>query len=382
MPIDRRLIANFDWPLLGLTLLVPAFGLVVLYSAGYDSESTVHFFDWLPLEFHSQAFARQFVFIGVGFVAMLAALMLTPQFIQKYAYLFYALCVILLVLVAQFGVVVNGSRRWLDLGPFNIQASEVVKLGVIFALARFLSRHLPPKHGYGIKGLAGPAILVILPMALIMLQPDLGSALVVGAVGFCMLFFTGIRLRVLVAASLIGIFAILPAYTLLLHDYQKKRIQVLFDPEADPKGSGYHITQSKIAVGSGSLLGKGFLRGTQTQLQFLPEHTTDFIFSVLAEEWGFVGCISVLLLYLLLLIRLLRAVQRTRDLFSCLLVFGVTARVFCNMIINIGMVVGLLPVVGIPLPLFSYGGSSIVSFMFSIGIVLGVGMRRFAHMRP
>ena len=381
MAIDRRLFANFDWALLGLTMLIPLCGLVVLYSAGFDAENPVQYFSWLPIVFDSEAFAKQFVFIGVGFLALVAALTISPQFIQKYAYVFYALCIVLLVLVAKFGIVVNGSRRWLNLGPVNLQAAEVVKLGVIFAMARFLSRRPPPPKGYGVFRLISPSMVILLPMALIMLQPDLGSALIVGAVGFSMVLFMGVRLRVLVTVVLIAVFAVVPAYTFLLHDYQKKRIQVLFNPEADPKGSGYHITQSKIAVGSGSVFGKGFLHGTQTQLQFLPEHTTDFIFSVLAEEWGFAGCIAVLAIYLMLLARLLQVAQRTRDLFSCLLVFGVTARLFCNVAINVGMVVGLLPVVGIPLPLFSYGGSSIVSFMFSIGIVLAVAMRRFAHMR-
>ena len=275
----------------------------------------------------------------------------------------------------------NGSRRWLSLGPINIQASEVVKLGIILAFSRFLSRHPPSRFGYGLVSLLFPGFLLLLPMGLIMLQPDLGSALIVGSVGACMLLFMGVRLRILIPLVVIAVFAVVPAYSYLLHDYQKRRIEVLFNPEADPKGSGYHITQSKIAVGSGKLLGKGFLNGTQTQLQFLPEHTTDFVFSVLAEEWGFIGCLGVLMLYLLLLIRLLQLVQRTRDLFSCLIIFGIASRVFCNVVINVGMVVGLLPVVGIPLPLFSYGGSSTVSLMFSIGIVLGIGMRRFAYMR-
>ncbi len=380
MAIDRRVFANFDWPLLGLTMLVPVSGLIVLYSAGYNPEAPIEL-DWLPIVFYSQAFVKQFIFIGIGLLVLIGALLIPPQFLQKYAYIFYILCLILLVLVAKFGVVVNGARRWLDLGPVHLQASEVMKLGVIFALARYLSRRPPPKKGYGLGGLFGPGFLVLLPMALIMLQPDLGSALVVGSVGACMILFMGVRIRVLTILILLGVFAVIPSYTFLLHDYQKRRIEVLFNPEADPKGSGYHITQSKIAVGSGALVGKGFLSGTQTQLQFLPEHTTDFIFSVLAEEWGFLGCMSILFLYLLLLARLLQIVQRTRDLFSCLLVFGVTARLFCNMTINVGMVVGLLPVVGIPLPLFSYGGSSIVSFMFSIGLILGVAMRRFAHMR-
>ncbi|NMC62456.1 MAG: rod shape-determining protein RodA [SAR324 cluster bacterium] len=381
MPIDRRLFSHFDWPLFGLALLIPLSGLLVLYSAGYDPDKTISVISWMSLELHSEDFAKQLLFIGISLIALILALAIPPSVVQKYAYLFYIVCMVLLLLVAEFGIVVNGSRRWLSLGRVNLQASEVVKLGIIFAFARFLSRHPPPREGYGFISLLFPSFLLLLPMGLIMLQPDLGSAIVVGSVGACMLLFMGVRLRVLIPLVVIAVFAIIPAYSYVLHDYQKRRIEVLFNPDADPKGSGYHITQSKIAVGSGKLLGKGFLNGTQTQLQFLPEHTTDFVFSVLAEEWGFVGCISVLMLYMLLLTRLLQLAQRTRDLFSCLLIFGVASRIFCNVVINVSMVVGLLPVVGIPLPLFSYGGSSIVSLMFSIGIVLGIGMRRFAYMR-
>jgi rod shape determining protein RodA len=166
-----------------------------------------------------------------------------------------------------------------------------------------------------------------------------------------------------------------------LHAYQQRRVMVLFDPEADPKGSGYHINQSKIAVGSGQVFGKGYFNGTQTQLEFLPEHTTDFIFSVLAEEWGFVGCMTVVLVYFAFLMRMLRVVQRSKDLFQALVAFGVTAWFFFHVFINIGMVVGILPVVGIPLPLFSYGGSALLSGLFGIGIVLGLAMRRLTYGR-
>jgi rod shape determining protein RodA len=220
-----------------------------------------------------------------------------------------------------------------------------------------------------------PFLIFLIPMGLIMKQPDLGTALSIGAIGFSMVLFSGVNVRSLLLLIGIGLSALYPAW-LNLHDYQKRRLLVLVDPEADPLGSGYHILQSKIAVGSGQLFGKGFLQGTQTQLQFLPEHSTDFIFSVLAEEWGFIGCLFVLALYLLLLYKLSRVVTKCRDSFSMFLVVGMIAYIYCHVMINIGMVIGLLPVVGIPLPLFSYGGSSLLSNMMAIGIALGVSVRR------
>jgi rod shape determining protein RodA len=221
--------------------------------------------------------------------------------------------------------------------------------------------------------------MILIPMALIARQPDLGSALSVGAAGFSMLLFAGIRWKTLVVMALVVGVAVVPAWN-SLHSYQQRRVIALFDPEADPLGSGYHITQSKIAVGSGSAFGKGFLKGTQTQLEFLPEHTTDFIFSVLAEEWGFVGCVMILLLYFSFLYRLALVVLRSKDFFTCLVSFGVAGLIFFHTVVNVGMVVGILPVVGITMPLFSYGGSSLLSFMILVGVSLGISMRRFTFM--
>ena len=248
-------------------------------------------------------------------------------------------------------------------------------MGVILILARYLSKRPPPPGGYGFRQLIVPLLIIGLPMGLIIRQPDLGTALVVGGVGMMMLLFVGIRPKVLLIAASVVMLAAYPVWH-VLHPYQQRRVIALIDPDADPLGSGYHIIQSKIAVGSGSLFGKGYLQGTQTQLEFLPEHTTDFVFSVLAEEWGFVGCFVVICLYLVFLNRLLRVVQRSRDAFTALLTFGVVSKIFFHAAVNIGMVVGLLPVVGIPLPLFSYGGSSMIATMFSVGLVLGVSMRR------
>ncbi len=217
-------------------------------------------------------------------------------------------------------------------------------------------------------------------MALIMKQPDLGTSLAVGGIGFMMVVFMGIRRKALISMLFSGLAIIVFAWN-WLHPYQQRRVKVLFDPEADRLGAGYQIIQSKIAVGSGGFWGKGYLQGTQTQLQFLPEHTTDFVFSVLAEEWGFVGCTVVLLLYLFLMYRLLRVVQRSHSLFAGLVAFGVAAYIFFHAMVNIGMVIGLLPVVGLPLPLFSAGGSSIMSVLFLLGVVLGISMRRSVFVR-
>lgn len=380
--LDRKLIPYIDWPLISVVFLIPLFGLIVLYSAGYDPDLTEPYIRWLPIAVHSHAFAKQIVFILSGILVLIIAAFIPPQYLLKAAYPFYWTCVVLLLLVAEFGVVVKGSQRWLDLGPFNLQPAEPVKLGVILALARYLSKNPPSSGGYSFKSLIFPCCIFLIPMSLILKQPDLGSALTVGANGFLMVLFMGIRPRVLITFLVLGLVLVYPSWKWGLRDYQKRRIEVLLNPEADPKGSGWHITQSKIAVGSGQLFGEGFMNGTQTQLEFLPEHTTDFIFSVLAEEWGFFGCLIVLSLYLFFLYRMLRIVVKQRDLFCALVAFGVAAKFFVHMMVNIGMVIGLLPVVGIPLPLFSYGGSSILSSLFGIGLVVGVSIRRRAlHLR-
>lgn len=380
--IDKKLLPYIDWPLISVVFLLPILGLIVLYSAGYDPDSSQPYLKWLPFAIHSHAFAKQIVFIMAGAVVMTISAFIPPQFLLKWAFPFYWICVFLLVLVAEFGVIVKGSQRWLDLGPFNLQPAEPVKLGVVLALSRYLSKNPAPPGGYSFKSLIIPFCLFLIPMALILKQPDLGSALTVGANGFLMVLFMGIRPKVLLTFVVLGILLIYPSWKWGLRDYQKKRVEVLLNPEADPKGSGWHITQSKIAVGSGQFFGEGFMSGTQTQLEFLPEHTTDFIFSVLAEEWGFAGCLLVLSLYMFFLYRMLRVVVKQRDLFCALVVFGVAAKFFVHMMVNIGMVIGLLPVVGIPLPLFSYGGSSILSSLFGIGLVVGVSIRRRAlHLR-
>jgi rod shape determining protein RodA len=375
MLIDRRIIRYFDWQLFGVAAVIALFGLVVLYSAGYDPDASVGALSWLPFSIQSMACAKQVLFLAVGLVVMIIGMSLPLQRLYQAAYILYFICLILLVLVLVKGSVSHGARRWLSLGPLTFQPSEIMKMVLILTMAHFLARNMPPSGGYRLKNLLAPFAIFGIPMALIMKQPDLGTALSLGAVGFSMVLFVGIRWKTLAMMFLAGLIAVYPAWR-HLQPYQQKRIFALISPEDDPLGSGYHIIQSKIAVGSGGFSGKGFLKGTQSQLEFLPEHTTDFVFSVLAEEWGFVGCIPVLCLYLYLMYRLLRVVQRGRGVFSSLVVFGIGCLFFFNTVINIGMVIGLFPVVGIPLPLFSYGGTSVLSSMFALGIVLGISTRR------
>lgn len=380
MLIDRRLVSHFDWGLFGVVMLIPLLALIVLYSAAHDPDSSSYVFSWLPLQTSSPAALKQALFFLVGVAAMFTALSLSPQFFFKSAYLIYAVCILALVSVGVYGVVSHGARRWISIGGFVLQPAEAMKVGLIFAMARFLSKFPPPRGGYGFLQCLLPFLIFIVPMVLIMKQPDLGTSLAVGGIGFMMVVFMGIRRKALISMLFSGLAIIVFAWN-WLHPYQQRRVKVLFDPEADRLGAGYQIIQSKIAVGSGGFWGKGYLQGTQTQLQFLPEHTTDFVFSVLAEEWGFVGCTVVLLLYLFLMYRLLRVVQRSHSLFAGLVAFGVAAYIFFHAMVNIGMVIGLLPVVGLPLPLFSAGGSSIMSVLFLLGVVLGISMRRSVFVR-
>ncbi len=374
--IDRRLFAHFDWMLLLFSLFIASCGLVVLYSAGYDEDATVDLFGLMSVSFASAACLKQSVYLALGMVVMVIGMSIPTHLFQRYAVVVYAIGVLLLVAVAGAGVVVNGSRRWLNMGGFNIQPAEFMKLGVLLLIARILSK-APPREGhlYSFRDIILPLLVIGLPMVLIMKQPDLGTALSLGIIGVGQVLFVGVRPKTLLVSVLFFAVLAFPAWH-MLHDYQQRRVLVLLDPESDPQGSGYHITQSKIAVGSGEFLGKGYRQGTQTQLEFLPEHTTDFVFSVLAEEWGFVGSVFLLAAFLGLLAVMLRIAQRSRDLFACLLTIGVTIQLFAHVFINIGMVIGLMPVVGIPLPLVSYGGSSMLSVMFGIGIVQGVSMRR------
>jgi len=278
------------------------------------------------------------------------------------------------VLVPLVGRVAGGSRRWIAVGPVSIQPSEFMKLALVITLARHFSRTV--ERRLGLRAAVLPLVLTAIPAAAILAQPDLGSAAMLLVVSVTMLVLGGVQLRWLGAMAAPVVVAA-PLLWRHLKAYQQRRILTFLNPEMDPLGAGYHVIQSKIAVGSGMMWGKGFLRGTQNHLNFLPEQHTDFIFSVFAEEWGFIGTTLLISLYLALVMRGLVIAARGRDRFGVLLVLGLTSIIFWQAVINVGMTTGLLPVVGIPLPLFSYGGSSLLCLLIGIGLAMNVSMRRY-----
>jgi rod shape determining protein RodA len=362
---DRRLLQCFDWGLLALTLSIGAAGLVALYSAVSAG----------AIEPSIALFKRQLIWYGVGLVVMVCCFVFDYKQFERFANVIYLVSVGSLMAVLFFGKYVGGSRRWLPLGPFSLQPSEMAKVAVIIFLARYYAK-LINTEGLGLRDLMVPVFLTAVPFALIVRQPDLGTAMVIGLIAGVMTLFVKIERKTL--GWLVATFTLLvPLVWFFLRGYQKQRILTFLNPERDPLGAGYHIIQSKIAIGSGMIAGKGFLKGTQNALSFLPEQHTDFIFSVLAEEWGLVGSLTLIILFLIIIAWGLSIAGRCRDPFGTILSFGVTAMIALQVFINIGMVMGLLPVVGVTLPFVSYGGSSIITMMMGIGLLMNVSMRRF-----
>lgn len=365
---DRRLLENFDWGLIFITFLIGVLGLGVLYSAvnAGDPGGAMHLL-----------FQKQIIWIGGSFGVVLLSLSVPYKLFDRGSFIAYVVCVGLLVAVLLFGKYVGGSRRWLSFGPFTMQPSELMKLSLIVILASVYSGTVS-EAGLPFRHLVKPALLLFCPFSLIILQPDLGTALLLLFIATSITLFVKVKKNVFFSCAAVAVSAIPFAWIFVLKDYQKGRVLTFLDPDRDPLGAGYHIIQSKIAIGSGMLTGKGFLKGTQNALAFLPEHHTDFILSVLAEEWGLAGCCVLLFLYFLLLLWGLNIAYCCRDMFGSILAFGITIMIFWQIFINIGMVMGLMPVVGVPLPLISYGGSSIVTNMIGIGVLLNISMRRFA----
>jgi rod shape determining protein RodA len=361
---DRRLLTHFDWPLMLLVVITALIGIVNLYSA--TSAST---FPVTPV------FVKQIYWLAGGLVLAGSICAVDYRHLEHLGLLFYAMNLLLLLAVLLIGKTSMGATRWIDLGFFNLQPSEIMKIVIIIALACYFSRQ-DYLLGFTLKDLAIPFLLLGGPALLIMKQPDLGTAMIVIFIGLSMALFAGIRPGALAALAVMAAGAAGGGW-FLLHQYQKERILTFLHPERDPLGSGYHIIQSKIAIGSGGFFGKGFMKGTQSQLSFLPERHTDFAFSVFAEDWGFAGGLVLLSLYLLIVIWGIYVARNAADQFGTFLAFGVSAMLFWHIIINLGMVVGLLPVVGVPLPLFSYGGTSMITTMIGTGLLMNVSMRRF-----
>lgn len=364
---------RFPWSLLMLLFVTSALGLVVLYSAvgGYVGPQETSDIQYL---------LRQAGRFSIGVILLfVVAFAGSERVYRRYAYLAYGITLALLVAVFLAGTVSMGARRWLDLGFMRIQPSELMKVTLVLALARYYHDRAVVV-GFGWRDLGIPLLLVIMPLALILKQPDLGTGVTMAAVGMVVIVVAGLSWK-MILLSITLLLAGLPIAWTALHEYQRQRIYTLFSPERDPLGSGYHIIQSKIAVGSGGLFGKGFMAGSQSHLDFLPERHTDFIFSVLAEEWGFVGCTALMVLYILIIFRGLLIANMAHHRFGLLTVVGFITLFAFQVIINIGMVIGLLPVVGIPLPLISYGGSSLITLLFSMGLVAHVGIYSKHHGR-
>jgi len=362
---DRRLVQYFDWGLFGLSVVIGCIGLATLYSA-VTAEAPA------PQKI---LFFKQLIWFAIGLAAMVVSFMFNYKLLDRWAQSIYTICILLLICVLVFGKYIGGSKRWLILGPISIQPSELVKIAVIAVLARYFSKDAYTR-GFTLRELIRPFILTMIPILLIVKQPDLGTAMVIVLIAGTMTVFVKIERRSLISL-IVSCSIIIPMIWFFLKEYQKQRILVFLDPDRDPLGAGYHIIQSKIAIGSGMIGGKGFLKGTQNALSFLPEEHTDFIFSVLAEEWGFLGSIVLILLFLVLIFWGLNIAIACREPFGTILAVGITAMIFWQVFINIGMAMGLMPVVGVPLPFISYGGSSALTIAIGIGLLLNVSMRRF-----
>jgi len=348
---------HLDLPLLLGLALIGAFGIVILYSASGQDMAQVE---------------RQLVRFALAFAIMVGVAQIRPAQLLRWSPWLYVLGTLMLVGVLVFGHVGKGAQRWLDLGIIRFQPSELVKLGVPMMTAWYLSdKPLPPSW----KRLGLATALITLPVLLIAKQPDLGTSLLVASAGVFVLFLAGIGWRLILGLGAMG-GAAAPIIWYLMRDYQKQRVLTFLDPEKDPLGAGYHIIQSKIAIGSGGLWGKGWLNGTQSQLDFLPERHTDFIFAVLSEEFGLVGVASLLLLYLFVIFRGLYIASRAQDSYGRLLAGSLTLVFFIYLFVNVGMVSGLLPVVGVPLPLVSYGGTSLVTLMAGFGMLMSIHTHR------
>lgn len=351
---------HVSWFYIFLICLVAATGFVILYAAANGS--------WTPWA------SRQFVRFWMGMAVLLCVAMLNLRLWLKYAYVFYCIVLAMLFYVEFFGHDVMGATRWINLGFVQIQPSELMKIALVLALSRYF-------HGCSLQEtmsfsyMVVPTMLVLMPVALVMRQPDLGTAVLMTAVSMALFFLVGVQMWKFAVLGVAGL-ASIPIAWRFLHDYQKERVWTFLDPERDPLGKGYHILQSKITLGSGGVFGKGFLQGTQSRLNFLPEKQTDFIFTVLAEEFGMIGSVSLLLLYLALIFYGYVIAFRSSSFFGRLLALGLSTNLFLYVFINIAMVMGLVPVVGIPLPMISYGGTVMLTLMFSFGLVECVNVNR------
>ncbi|MGI2258720.1 rod shape-determining protein RodA [Shewanella sp. GXUN23E] len=349
---------HIDLPLLGGILILFGFSLFVIYSASGGSLAMMD---------------RQMIRMGLSLLVMLTVAQINPEVLRRWAPPIFVIGVILLLAVHFFGEINKGAQRWLNLGFMEFQPSELMKLAFPLTMAWYISKFpLPPKK----RHLAGGVAILLVPTLLIASQPDLGTSILVAASGVFVLFLSGMSWTI-VGGVVVAVLAFLPIlWFFLMHDYQRTRVMTLLDPEKDPLGAGYHIIQSKIAIGSGGFWGKGWLEGTQSQLEFLPERHTDFIFAVIGEEFGMIGSLLLLALYIFIIGRGLTIASRAQTSFARLVAGSITLTFFVYVFVNIGMVSGILPVVGVPLPLISYGGTSMLTLMIGFGVLMSIHTHR------
>ena len=358
---DRRLLLNVDWILVATTLFIIMLSVLSLWSLAPRGGSVLA---W-----------RQLSWAGIGLVAMLVVISIDYRQLVRAAPVFYLAGLSLLLTVFVLGRTVSGARRWIHLGPFTVQPSELFKLIFVLALAWALTAWRAPSSSSR-GGVLTTFAIIAVPFVLVVRQPDLGTALVLVPVAIAVLVGIGVRVQVLGGLALGGL-AVMPLAWFALKPYQRDRLMVYMDPVRDPLGTAYNVIQAKIAIGSGQLFGKGPSGATQSRLAFLPERHTDFIFAVFAEMWGFIGCLVLIVAYALLILRGFEIAASARDPRGQIIALGVTAVFATQTLVNLGMVTGLLPVVGIPLPLMSYGGSSMVASLMGLGLLLSIRMRQF-----
>lgn len=369
--VDRRLFKNFDWSLLVVAIILSMIGIMTIYSATrpiVDAEQQTFYL-------------KQFYWIGISLICFFLVISIDYMWFVRFAHFFFIFGLLLLFAVLIIGKKGMGAQRWIHLGFMSFQPSEFFKIFFIMSLSRYLS-DLKPENGLGMKDLSKISfVFFLIPAILTLKQPDLGTTMMLLFIFVAIVLTAGVKRKIIVAAVIVGLISLPFVGGVLwsgLKEYQRQRIVAFIDPFVDPRGSGYHINQSKVAIGSGGFFGKGYMKGTQGPLRFLPEKHTDFIFSVFAEEWGFAGSLILFLMYLIIILRGFDTARRARDPSGSFLALGVTFMLFFYFMINVGMTLGIVPVVGVPLPFISYGGTALLSNFLALGILENVRMRRFA----
>src|SRR5581483_5653444 len=366
--IGRKILAGYDWLLFIVILLILGLGVLSVYSVTSTAPSV-----------RTPLYVKQIYWIILGWTVFLLMAWIDYHEIVRFAYPIYGVTVILLALVLAIGRVGMGAQRWISIGGFSFQPSELAKISILLALAKFFSDYYPRK-GLNLRQLFVPGAILCVPMLLILKQPDLGTALSISSIFLAMVFVLGLRSKFFIYLSLFSAMLFPFIWQVLwshMKDYQRERLLTFVNPANDPSGTGYHIIQSKIAIGSGGLFGKGLFGGTQSQLKFLPESHTDFIFSVYAEQWGFVGILVLFILFLFLVLWGIEIAYKSKDPLGSLIAVGVIGLLSFYFLVNVGMTLGVMPVVGVPLPLMSYGGTAMVTTMGLLGLLLNVKLRRF-----